>query len=338
MDMRPMTPPCYFLSNAHLTFSALLALLLCSSLLPSSSSQLSPDFYTLSCPTVELLVRNTVRSASSSDPTVTGKLLRLLFHDCIVEGCDGSVLIQGNGTERSDPANKSLGGFHVVETAKRVLEVLCPGTVSCADILVLAARDAVEIAGGPFVQVPLGRKDGRISSASNVRPNMIDTSFSLDEMAKLFSSKGLSIDDLVILSGAHTIGSAHCSSFSERFQQDSKGSLVPIDSSLDKNYATELIKKCPADASPTVSVDNDPVTASLFDNQYYINLVNGMGLFQSDSVLANDSRTKGTVEDFSVSQDSFFSRWAESFVKLSSIEVKTGDDGEILSSCSSLNG
>jgi len=55
------------------------------------------------------------------------------------------VLLQGNGTERSDPANRSLGGFEAVESAKQLLETLCPGTVSCADILVLAARDAVEI-------------------------------------------------------------------------------------------------------------------------------------------------------------------------------------------------
>lgn len=62
-----------------------------------------------------------------------------------LQGCDGSVLVQGNGAESSDPANKSLDGFYVVESAKRLLEIWCPGTVSCADILVLAARDAVEL-------------------------------------------------------------------------------------------------------------------------------------------------------------------------------------------------
>lgn len=55
------------------------------------------------------------------------------------------MLVQGNGAESSDPANKSLDGFYVVESAKRLLEILCPGTVSCADILVLAARDAVAL-------------------------------------------------------------------------------------------------------------------------------------------------------------------------------------------------
>ncbi|KAK8641145.1 hypothetical protein V6N13_010573 [Hibiscus sabdariffa] len=245
---------------------------------PSPSlSHLSFNFYATSCPAAELMVSNTVRSVSANDPTIPGKLLRLLFHDCFVEGCDASVLLQGNGTERSDPANTSLGGFSVIDAAKRVLEIFCPGTVSCADIIALAARDAVAIvknssphfhvlsisaiifscgirltivilkqAGGPAFQIPTGRRDGRLSNSANVRPNIVDTSFTMDEMINLFNSKGLSLDDLVTLSGAHTIGLAHCSAFSDRFQQDSKGNLTLIDTSLDITYAQELIKKCPA--------------------------------------------------------------------------------------------
>lgn len=55
------------------------------------------------------------------------------------------MLLRGNGTERDDPANTSLGGFSVIDSSKRVLEIFCPGTVSCADIVALAARDAVEM-------------------------------------------------------------------------------------------------------------------------------------------------------------------------------------------------
>jgi len=54
-------------------------------------------------------------------------------------------MLLGNNTEQSDPANRSIGGFSVIESAKRVLEFLCPGTVSCADIIALAARDAVAL-------------------------------------------------------------------------------------------------------------------------------------------------------------------------------------------------
>jgi len=60
-----------------------------------------------------------------------------------IQGCDASVLLEGDETERSDPANASLGGFEIIDSAKNTLETFCPGTVSCADILALAARDAV---------------------------------------------------------------------------------------------------------------------------------------------------------------------------------------------------
>ncbi|KAJ6673879.1 PEROXIDASE 18-RELATED [Salix viminalis] len=65
----------------------------------------------------------------------------------------------------------------------------------------------------------------------------------MKEMINIFTAKGLSLEDLVVLSGAHTIGSAHCSAFSDRFQEDSKGKLTLIDASLDGNYANELMQK-----------------------------------------------------------------------------------------------
>ncbi|THG22376.1 hypothetical protein TEA_012596 [Camellia sinensis var. sinensis] len=391
MEKKPILTSCY--PTAH--FQKLLMLLVIfivssSSSSSSSSSNLSFDFYAASCPPAELIVRNTVRSASSDDPSLPGKLLRLLFHDCFVEGCDASVLLEGNKTERTDPANTSLGGFSVINSAKRVLEIFCPetvscadivalaardaveivillaaektdpantslggfsvinsakrvleifcpGTVSCADIVALAARDAVEITGGPAIQIPTGRRDGRVSAASNVRPNIVDTSFSLDEMIKLFSSKGLSLDDLVTLSGAHTIGSAHCSAFSDRFQVDPKGNLTLIDSSLDKNYALELTKQCPAGASASITVNNDPGTPLLFDNQYYKELLAHKGLFQSDSVLLNDKRTMNRVVEFANKQASFFDSWGGAFLKLTSVGVKTGDEGEVRQLCSMTN-
>lgn len=330
MEKRPTA----FSYTHNILFSVWLYLAAASS---CASADLTLNFYSASCPSAELMVRSTVRSASNMDPTVPGKLLRLLFHDCFVEGCDASVLLQGNGTERSDPANQSLGGFSVIDSAKRLLEIFCPGTVSCADIVALAARDAVEITGGPVVQIPTGRRDGKVSSASNVRPNIVDTSFTMDEMIKLFSSKGLSLDDLVTLSGAHTIGAAHCSAFSDRFQEDSKGNFTLIDASLDNGYAEELLKQCPAGANPSITVKNDPRTSFVFDNQYYRNLLAHRGLFQSDSILFTDSRSRKQVEHFAEDQFGFFESWVQSFLKLTSIHVKTGDEGEIRAFCPTAN-
>ncbi|GAB2211571.1 hypothetical protein Drorol1_Dr00024890 [Drosera rotundifolia] len=288
-----------------------------------------------------LLIMEQVRAATSADGTVPGKLLRLLFHDCFVEGCDASVLLEGEGTERDDPANGSLGGFQVIDLMKRVLE-MCPVIVSCADVLSLVARDVFALiislsivlifTGGPDIEIPTGRRDGRNSSVANVRPNIIDTSFTMDQMNDLFSSKGLSLDDLVVLSGAHTIGSAHCNAFSDRIKTNSKGNLTFVDPSLDHNNAANLTKRCAAEAS--TSINNDPIASSLFDNQYYKNLMLHKGLFQSDYVLFDDPRTKNLVVLLVNDQSTFFEKWGDSFLKVTSVGVKIGDQGEIRQSCS----
>lgn len=226
----------------------------------------------------------------------------------------------------------------MIESVKQVLEIFCPATVSCADILALAARDAVEFAGGPNIPIPTGRRDGKVSAAAAVRLNIVDTSFTLDEMARVFSAKGLSMEDLVTLSGAHTIGAAHCNAFNDRFRVDRNGNLTFVDSSLDRQYAAELTRVCAAGAADdSITVNNDPGTPFLFDNQYYRILLEHKGLFQSDSALLNDEQMKNRVMEFASNQDSFFQGWAVSFTKLTSIGVKTGDQGEIRLSCSTPN-
>uniref|UniRef100_A0A0A9DJC9 Peroxidase, putative n=1 Tax=Arundo donax TaxID=35708 RepID=A0A0A9DJC9_ARUDO len=247
--------------------------------------------------------------------------------------------MQGNGTERTDPANLSLGGFDVVDAAKRLLEVVCPATVSCSDIVVLAARDAVIFTGGPAVPVTLGRRDGLVSLASNVRANIIDTGFSVDAMAASFAAKGLTLDDLVTLSGGHTIGSAHCNTFGERFRV-ANGSMAPVDGSMNTDYANELIRACSVNGtvSARTAVDCDSGSASTFDNRYFGNLLDGRGLLRTDAVLVQNATTRAKVAEFAQSQDSFFARWADSFARLTSLGVKTGADGEIRRACSSVNG
>ena len=63
-----------------------------------------------------------------------------------LKDCDASVMLyskENNKAEKDGPANLSLHGFYVIENAKKEVEALCPGVVSCADILAFAARDAV---------------------------------------------------------------------------------------------------------------------------------------------------------------------------------------------------
>ena len=68
-----------------------------------------------------------------------------------MQGCDASVLLDG-GEKNAGPNANSIRGFEVIDTIKTQLENACARTVSCADILAVAARDSVVAVSSPFVQ------------------------------------------------------------------------------------------------------------------------------------------------------------------------------------------
>jgi len=65
-----------------------------------------------------------------------------LFLHFYQQGCDGSLLLDG-GEKNAFPNRNSTRGFEVIDDIKANLERACPATVSCTDILTLAAREAV---------------------------------------------------------------------------------------------------------------------------------------------------------------------------------------------------
>lgn len=156
-----------------LLFLSLLLLSL-SFLTPISHSQpLSLTHYQTSCPNFAQIVQTTVTNKQISSPTTAAATLRLFFHDCFVQGADASALVSStpfNSAERDAVINLSLpgDGFDVVVRVKTALELACPGVVSCADILAVCARNLVTMMGGPYYDVVLGRKDGRVSKSSLV--------------------------------------------------------------------------------------------------------------------------------------------------------------------------
>ncbi|NP_001312424.1 peroxidase 24-like precursor [Nicotiana tabacum] len=286
------------------------------------------------CPNAEQFVRDITWSKAKNDATLSAKLLRLHYHDCFVRGCDASILLDKVGTDQSEKEarpNLSLGGFDVIDDIKRQVEEKCPEIVSCADILALAARDAVSF---PFKKslwdVATGRKDGNVSFGSEVNGNLPSPFSDFATLQQLFAKKGLNVNDLVALSGAHTIGVAHCGAFSRRlFNFTGKGDMDP---SLNPTYVESLKQLCPNPANPATTVEMDPQSSTSFDSNYFNILTQNKGLFQSDAVLLTDKKSAKVVKQLQKT-NTFFSEFAKSMQKMGAIEVLTGNAGEIRKSC-----
>ncbi|KAG9159902.1 hypothetical protein Leryth_005656 [Lithospermum erythrorhizon] len=216
------------------------------------------------------------------------------------------------------------------------LELACPGVVSCSDILTVATRNLVTMAGGPYYNVKLGRRDGVISKAENVDGNLPMPTMSMNHLMKLFGSRGFSIQEMVALSGAHTIGFSHCKEFSSNIYNYSRTSSV--DPTYNPRFAEALKGACANyKKDSTISVFNDIMSPSKFDNLYYQNLPKGLGLLKSDRLMFDDPRTKPFVELYSRDQNAFFQAFAKAMEKLSEYGVKTGRNGEVRRRCDAFN-
>ncbi|WRX20437.1 hem peroxidase - like 10 [Theobroma cacao] len=308
-------------------------------ILQSGEGRLSQSFYNTTCPILESIVRKVVEEKVNQTFVTVPATLRLFFHDCFVEGCDASIMIASpNGdAEKDAPDNLSLAGdgFDTVIKAKQAVEAKCPGVVSCADILVIAARDVVRLAGGPSFKIQLGRRDGLVSQASRVTGNLPEPNFDLTQLNTLFAKNNLTQTDMIALSGAHTLGFSHCSRFANRLYSFSPSS--PVDPDLDPTYVQQLKEDCPQDVDPRIAIDMDPVTPQIFDNMYFKNLIAKKGLFTSDDVLFTNPASKPTVMNFAGNQRNFKAAFIIAMRRLGRVGVKAGKAGEIRLDCTTFN-
>ncbi|CAL5084683.1 unnamed protein product [Urochloa decumbens] len=191
----------------------------------AAAAQLSSTFYDTSCPNALSTIKSAVTTAVNNEPRMGASLLRMHFHDCFVDGCDASVLLNDTATFTGEqgaiPNKNSLRGFTVIDNIKAQVEAVCNQTVSCADILAVAARDSV---------------------------------------VALFANKNLNVTDLVALSGGHTIGQAQCRFFRDHIYNDTninstfasslQGNCPRASGSGDANLA-------PLDAPSPTTFNND---------------------------------------------------------------------------------
>ncbi|ERN04095.1 hypothetical protein AMTR_s00077p00014810 [Amborella trichopoda] len=315
-----------------MAFSLLTFVMAFLSLSAASYAQLSSTFYNSSCPNALSTIQTAVRSAVNNESRMGASLLRLHFHDCFVNGCDGSLLLDDNATftgeKTARPNNNSVRGFEVVDNIKSQLESLCPGVVSCADILAVAARDSVVVLGGPTWTVLLGRRDSTTASLSTANSDIPAPSLSLSGLITSFSNKGLSSSEMVALSGSHTIGQARCTTFRTHIYNETN---------IDSTYATSLKSNCPFSGGDNNLSPLDVTSPTVFDNAYYKNLVNKKGLLHSDQELFNGGSTDSQVTGYTSSSSTFPTDFAKAMVKMGNISPLTGSSGQVRTNCRKVN-
>ncbi|CAL9125947.1 unnamed protein product [Musa acuminata var. zebrina] len=336
-----------------------LSLLACAAI----NGQLSPTFYSSTCPNLQSIVRSGMTQAVNREQRLGASILRLFFHDCFVNGCDGSILLDDTATftgeKNAMPNANSVRGFEVIDTIKSSVEAACPTTVSCADILALAARDGVVLVGiftclrereresssssssladeyawyalqlgGPTWTVPLGRRDATTASQSAANSNLPGPGFSLSQLISSFANKNLNSRDMTALSGGHTIGLARCISFRPHIYNDTN---------IDPSFASQRQQSCPSSGGDNNLAPLDLQTPTTFDNKYFQNLVAHRGLLHSDQELFNNGSQDALVRQYSTNAAAFASDFAAAMVKMGNISPLTGTSGEIRLNCRKVN-
>ncbi|MED6170821.1 putative peroxidase 26 [Stylosanthes scabra] len=291
-------------------------------------------YYRNSCRYAEEYVRHQVEIFHKQDPSISPKLARLAYSDCFINGCDGSILLdEGPNPEKKAPQNRGLGGFALIDKIRTVLNSRCPGVVSCADILQLATRDAMKLAGAPSYPVFTGRRDGMKSDAASV--DLPSPSITWQKGLSYFQSKGLNVQDMTTLLGAHSMGRTHCSYVVDRLY-NFNGSGKP-DPSMNATILNSLRKQCPprkrGDHDPLVYLDPESGPKSSFSSSYYKRILSHEAVLEIDQQLAYGNDTLQITEEFAAGFEDFRRAFAYSMYKMGNINVLTGSQGEIRQNC-----
>lgn len=122
---------------------------------------------------------------------------------------------------------------------------------------------------------------------------------------------------LHMITGGHTLGFAHCSSFQNRIHSFS--STLDVDPSLQSSFANSLRSVCPAHNKVKSAGTTLDSTTTTFDNAYFKLLLQGKSIFSSDQALLTNPTTKALVYKFASSQKKFENAFVKSIIKMSSI-------------------
>ncbi|XP_009597808.1 peroxidase 22.3-like [Nicotiana tabacum] len=297
------------------------------------SNYLSAYFYDFVCPEALPTIKRVVEDAVKQERRMGASLLRLHFHDCFVQGCDASILLDQTETIDSEKTaranNNSIRGFEVIDQIKSEVDKACGHPiVSCADIVAVAARDSVVALGGPTWEVQLGRRDSTTANRTMANNDIPPPFLDLPALINNFKNQGLDEKDLVALSGGHTLGFAQCFTFRDRIYNETNN--------IDSTFASQRQADCPRSGGDSNFASLDP-TPALFDSEYFRNLLCNKGLLHSDQALFSGGKTDNLVQIYSTNLGTFAKDFAESMIKMGNIKPLIGNQGQIRVNCRKVN-
>ncbi|KAL6902368.1 hypothetical protein ACP4OV_005244 [Aristida adscensionis] len=296
---------------------------------PLAAAQVAPGFYKASCPDVEKTIFDIVQAKFKQDPGTAPALLRLFFHDCFANGCDASILIDplsNQASEKEAGPNVSVTGYDIIEEIKTELEKACKETVSCADIVAVAARDAVKLTGGPQITIPMGRRDSLTSNREDA-DNMPSPDIPVPKLMTEFTDRGFTVEEMILLlAGGHTVGTCKCF-------------FIEMDTApMDADYKKNLTSKCDGPKQDnTAEVPMDFVSPNVFDGTYFANVMAKKMPLTIDRLIGIEPKTEPIIKAMQDKPNDFVTAFAKAMEKLSQLKVLTGKDGEIRKSCSVFN-
>lgn len=138
------------------------------------------------------------------------KMIRLAFHDAGSYDCKRQDGSPNSGSLRLEPECRYAGnkGLHLVLEGMERVKAAHP-SISRPDLWVLGSYVAIEWMGGPAIPFRWGRQEATSSAQCGPDGRLPDASQTQNHIREVFTRLGLSDQEAVVLSGAHTVGGAH---------------------------------------------------------------------------------------------------------------------------------
>jgi peroxidase len=176
----------------------------------------------------------------------------------------------------------------------------------------------------------VGRKDSTSANSDAANSDLPSPFLDLKGLIDAFKKKGFSVEEMVALSGSHTIGQAKCALIRPRIYNEIN---------VQSQYRISLQKTCPRNGGDNNLSPLDATTPNFFDNAYYKNLLYNKGLLHSDQQLYKGGFGSLDYKVLAYANDPLLFRldFANAMVKMGNLSPLTGNQGQIRKFCSLVN-